>query len=219
MNRPCVLPILCLLLATDPVPADDVFAHPGDVATITHLLRRSIPGAGQVEVLRGQFSQRKMLREIPTPLNSVGEFVFARNSGIWWHTQTPFDSEFILSRGGMAQRDSGIETMNVNGDQQQEFQTTSMLFFALFTLDVDTLSQTFDLYGIADHQHWQLGLRPKSAAVAALFKDALISGGENVKQVVLHEANGDSTEINLHAVRSEQTALTVAERKRFGFPE
>jgi hypothetical protein len=150
-------------------------------------------------------------------LASAGEFILANKLGIWWHTETPFDSEFILSGGGMVQRSAGVEAANVSGDQQPELRLASSIFFALFTLDIEALSHTFDLYGVSDHNRWQLGLRPKSAAMATLFKDALISGGANVERVLLYESNGDTTEINLRDLRSEQTELKPAERERLGF--
>jgi len=195
---------LAALLLAAPALAGDLFEHPQTPAQAQSILRAAMPGLGQVEVLRGEYRQRKFLREIPRPLLSTGEFLLVRERGIWWHTQTPLESELTLRAVGPAQ----------SGGQE----AAAALFLALFALDLDTLARSFELFvmqsGTPQAPHWLLGLRPRDAAVAAWFRQATVSGGTRVEQLTLFEATGDRTEIDLDAAAEPPSSLTAAERQR-----
>ena len=81
-----------------------------------------------------------------------------------------------------------------------------MFFLALFTLDVSSLSSTFDLYGKSQGERWIVGLRPKSATIGSVFKQATITGSKDVEQVVLMDAQGDRTVIELKDIRYSPAA-------------
>ena len=195
------------LLLCAPALADDPFTHPQTPAQAESILRAAMPDFGQVQLLRGRYTQRKFLREIPRPLISTGEFLLVRDRGVWWHTQTPLDSELILI--GRSAAGSG------GGSQQPGPEMAASAFFALFTLDLDALARSFDLFLTQTGSEWALGLRPRDAALASWFEKATISGSSRVDQVTLFEAAGDRTEIDLLAVAQPQGSLTSAERKRF----
>lgn len=186
------------LLLCAPALAGDLFEHPKTSAQAQALLSATMPGLGQVELVRGRFSQRRFLREIPTPLVSTGEFLLVRDRGIWWHTLTPEESERTLIPGGESRRQLAASTL-----------------FALFALDLDTLARSFDLFGMRTKSDWQLGLRPHDAALAAWFSEARIRGGKRVQQVTLVEASGDRTQIDLKARPQPLSSLTSGERQRF----
>lgn len=206
---------LVAMLLTAPALADDLFNHPQTPAQAQAVLRAAMPGLGQVQVLRGRFSQRKFLREIPRPLTCAGEFLLVRDLGVWWHAQTPLDSVLTLTPGGLAQVDAGTPTPSIGSLRQPGPEIAAGIFFALFALDIDTLARSFDLFATQSAAHWQLGLRPRDAALAALFRQATLSGGEQVEQVTLFEAAGDRTEIDLEATAQPTSSLTPAERQRF----
>lgn len=200
---------LAAALMAAPAFAGDLFDHPRTPAQAQATLHAAMPGHAQVQVLRGRFSQRKYLREIPRPLVSAGEFVLVRDRGIWWHSQTPLDSELTLTPHGMIQRNAGTQARPAG------IEAAAAIFFALFALDLDTLAHSFDLFEMGSDSHWLLGLRPRDAALANWFERATISGGERVEQVTLVEAAGDRTEINLEAAEQPLWSLTPAERQRF----
>jgi hypothetical protein len=194
------------LLGSSFARADEaVFDHPvsGRVLLDTILVQpsRSLANA---KVLQGRFTHRKYLPEIPQPLTAQGDFAVGRELGVYWHTQTPFDSVFLLTQQGMIQRDEGKETMRVASQDQPGVRVIADIFLALFTLDIATLSASFDLYGQISKQpqtsQWTVGLKPKSNAAASLFKHAIISGDKDVRQVVLADKHGDRTVIDLESI-------------------
>lgn len=209
--------ILMLLLGyAGLAQAADVFDHP---QTADQLLKGPLsrPAAAlrDAQVMRGKFIYKKFLKEIPQPLISRGDFLFARDLGIDWHTREPFDSDFVLTAKGMTQRDDGKVTLQMNASEQPAVQIVAQIFLSLLSLDVGSLQNSFALSGIQQgkpgSETWQVGLRPTVSAIAAVFKEAVVSGGAQVETLVLRDANGDRTEISFADVQYA-SSITPAER-------
>jgi len=208
--------LLVLMLAAASVawPAEPVsVANAAQLAKLTRDTARSLSRA---QVVRGAFVQQRHLAGLSKPLESDGRFLFARGTGIEWHTEKPFDSQFILTEGGMTQRDEGGETLRISVADQPALTVVSRVFFALFALDFNALSQDFTMSGTdAPGAPWQLALRPRTAALGSVFRQALVTGDATVKSVRLEDANGDVTEIALRDVQYDPKGLTPDERRRF----
>jgi hypothetical protein len=189
---------LSLLFASLTHAQVDPFQHP---TTGSALLETTLAAPARTlanaKVLTGHFVHQKYLAEVPQPLVANGEFTYARAFGVHWHTQQPFDSVFVLTQTGIVQRDEGAETMRLSAQDQPAVRVIADIFLALFTLDVTSLSSSFDLFGQSQGQRWIVGLRPKSAAIGSVFKQATIVGEKDVEQVVLVDAHGDRTVIDL----------------------
>jgi Outer membrane lipoprotein carrier protein LolA len=176
----------------------DPFDHPtSGSALLNTTLAAPAKTLANAKVLKGRFVHQKHLTEVPQPLTANGEYTYARGLGVYWHTIAPFDSVFILTQRGIVQRDEGAETMRLSAQEQPAVRVIADIFLALFTLDVSSLSATFDLYGKSQGERWIVGLRPKSATIGSVFKQATITGAKDVEQVVLVDAHGDRTVIDL----------------------
>jgi hypothetical protein len=197
----------------DAAPAAVPVTSAAQLAKLTRDTARSLSKARAV---RGAFVQKRNLAGLSKPLESSGDFLFARDLGIAWHTRRPFDSQFVLTHEGMSQRDEGGEAMRVSAADQPALTVVSRVFFALFALDFEALSQDFTMAGLDDgKQPWRLLLRPKTAALGSVFKQAMLTGDATVQTVILEDANGDSTVIDLHDVQYDPKGLTGDERRRF----
>lgn len=194
--------------------ADPVFAHPAATKELDALLGPAARALGGAAAVRGAFSQRKFLRELPQPLTSSGEFLVARGTGIDWHTQAPFDSDLVLTPQAMVQRDGGAEAMRVDASTQPGLGAVEQVFDALFALDMPKLAERFTLYGLRGKDGWTLGLKPRDAALAKMIDTVVISGSEQPQRIVLHEINGDRTEISFSR-QSALASLSEADRQRF----
>ena len=191
------LALIASLLSLAAFADEGVFAHPQTADGVRALLSAPARELGQALALRGRFEQRKYLRELPQPLRSEGDFLFVRDLGIIWHTRQPLDTELVLTATGMRQLDGGRLTMTVSTSEQPALQVALRLFMALFSLDVAMLSGDFKLYGQAQEERWQLGLRPRQAALSQVFDEARISGAHAVERIELRDRNGDRTEISI----------------------
>jgi hypothetical protein len=203
MKPRAVLPwIAALFMLADAVAAPpDPFAHRvTDESQLRAAL--SLPAAklAKAQVLRGRFTHSKHLSEVPRPLVATGEFVFVRDLGVYWHTQQPFDSVVVLTGAGLEQRDGGEPALRVNANDQPAVRVIADIFMALFTLDVGILARDFDLYGGKVPDGWNVGLKPRSRAMASVFAQATVAGRDEVEQVVLTDARGDRTVIELSGI-------------------
>jgi hypothetical protein len=188
-------------------------ATPAELATITAPAARSLAGA---KAVRGRFLQRRYLAGLVKPLESSGTFVFAREAGIEWHTEKPFDSQFLLTESGIRQRDEGGDSLEISAADQPALAVVARVFFALFALDVDSLSHDFELYGReAGNAGWELGLKPRAEALGSVFRHAQVNGGSAVRTVTLEDGNGDRSEIEFSDVVFDPKGLTPEERRRF----
>ncbi len=196
-------------------PADPVFAHPAGDAALAELTRATARSLAPARAVRGRFVQRRYLAGLPHPLESSGNFLFARDAGIEWRTEQPFDSQFLLGAGGITQRDEGAETLHISTEEQPALQVVARVFFALFALDLSALAQDFELFGEARADGWVIGLKPRGAAMGSVFRHAIVSGGATVERVLLEDGNGDRSEILLREVHYDPRGMTADERRRF----
>jgi hypothetical protein len=92
------------------------------------------------------------------------------------------------------------------------------IFMALFTLDTQGLARNFDLFGGFDDQQqnrWIIGVKPRSKAIAGVFKEATVAGADEVEQVVLTDVHGDRTVIDLTAITYSSDPPGADTRARF----
>ena len=208
--------LLPMLLICSLARAADPFAHP---VTGEELMKGALsaPAAklARAEVLTGTFTHQKHLREIPKPLTSSGEFTFARSLGVYWHTRKPFDSVVVLTPSGILEQAEGSRSLKLSADEQPAVRMIASVFLALFTLDVSTLERSFELSAVSEGTRWTLGLKPRGGAIAQVFQRATVSGGADVEQVVLTDARGDRTVIDLAAIEYSSAPPDAQTRSRF----
>lgn len=191
---------LLLLLCTASWGADP-FAHPATgKALLDGALANPAARLAQAQSLSGRFTHQKHLREVARPLTSTGEFVFARELGVYWHTEKPFDSEVVLTRDGILEKAERSQTLQLSAGDQPAVRMIANVFLALFTLDMASLERDFELSSVSEGSRWTLGLKPRAGAIAAVFKQATVSGVADVEQVVLTDAHGDRTVIELSGI-------------------
>jgi hypothetical protein len=179
-------------------------------------LSRPAAQLAKAQVLSGKFTHRKHLREIPKPLTATGEFVFARELGVYWHTQKPFDSVVVLTPQGILEKAEGTQTLHLSADEQPAVRVIASVFLALFTLDMNTLEKNFRLFSEGETAgRWTIALEPRGGAIANVFVHATVSGTRDVEQVVLTDAHGDRTVIDLTAIDYSNAAPTPVTRALF----
>lgn len=210
-----VLAATTLLTAAAGAPPTDVFTHPATPAQVLAIARRATGPLADAQVVRGRFTQHRFLAELPKPLASDGDFVFARDLGIVWRTAQPFASRVVLGRNGLVQQDEDMAAVSIDAGSEPALRFVARVFFALFALDVDALATDFQLYATPVDRGWLIGLQPRAAVLRSVFLRAEIAGDDKVERVTLEDAHGDRTEILLSNVRYETTRLSVDEAAQF----
>lgn len=197
----------------------DPFTQPASAdALLRTVLARPAARLANAQVLRGQFRHNRHVPELPRPLASNGEFVFARDLGVWWHTRQPFNSVIVLTEAGMSQSDEGAPATRVSADEQPAVRLIASIFSSLFSLDVKRLEKEFELHGVNEGARWTIGLKPRAGTVSGAIGQIIVAGSDDVEQVVLGDAQGDRTVIDLSDIRYSGAAPDAETRALFSQP-
>jgi hypothetical protein len=212
--------------------ADTVFDHPADAAQLARDLAPAIATLRDARTLRGTYTQKKILHEVPRPLLAEGTFLFARDVGIAWRTVKPFSSELVITRRAILQRDRGGASSQLSAERQPAVRTVAEVFFAVFALDFAALEPLFELYSrraaaapgasagglkvfsMTPAAGWELGLRPK-AGLGGAIRQITVGGRRHVERVWLSEVSGDEADIRLRDTVASGEALSAEEQQRF----
>lgn len=205
MRRPVIFAVLAMLAALP--------ARAGDRAPSLDAVRAQL---ADVQVSEGRFTQHRHLAELPEPLRSSGEFLFARGLGVHWRTLKPFESDFLLTPTAMALAGETRPATRIDLASQPGLRLVSELFLAMFALDLKALEAHFTVTVEPARKGWALALAPRDPAMAAIARQVRVRGTRFVEEVEMVDARGDRTHITLdvtHASR-EQPSPTVVERFR-----
>jgi hypothetical protein len=167
-------------------------------------------------VQRGEFEQRKSVKGFKHPLVSKGDYLFARERGVVWHTREPFESTLVLTRERLISRGAdGANTTAMDARNEPGLRAVNQLLFALLAADLGALSQRFNIAGQApDSGPWQLTLTPRDAGLAAWLQKVELQGERQVQTVQWQEASGDASQIRFSS-QAGAAALSAEEAKRF----
>jgi Outer membrane lipoprotein carrier protein LolA len=209
--------VLLALLALAPFAhaRDAVFERRATPQQLLQLAASATSALQSAQVVRGQFVQRRNIAELPRPLQSKGEFLFARGLGIEWRTTTPFASQLVITKKGLAQRDDSGASRTFDASKEPAVRIVAEIFFAVFALDLRALEKDFVTFGMPRGSGWVIGLEPKQAYMRGLFAQILIAGGKGIDTVTLIDPAGELTVITLANTRYESTPLAATERTRF----
>ncbi len=199
----------------DRVPVESVFNHPGNPIDLRQLTNTASVSLASAQVVRGEFIQRRRVRDLPRPLESQGTFLYARGIGIEWCTVKPLHSCMAITGAGITRKYDDVSHAAAGRVSQPAQQTVARIFFNLFALDFDALARDFSLFGERIGGQWRVGLRARRAALGRVFKEAVLAGSTAADSIVLDDAGGNRTEITLHNLIFSSKPLPADDRARF----
>ena len=202
--------LLCVT-ALFALPFDAPAAAAADVDPVAALTSR----VHAEPVLRGTFTQNRLIRGFKRPVTSTGEFVVARDRGILWHTKTPFDSTLAMTPDRLRVVDARQQAeVDLDARREPMLRTLNGLLQAVVGGDVAALTRAFDLDArLIGSDAWELTLVPRDPALRGRFTTIRMNGAAYVREVRLEEASGDVTTVTL-AGHEAGTRLTDDETKR-----
>lgn len=160
-------------------------------------------------VLRGEFSQQKVIQGFKKPLLSSGNFAIARERGLAWNTLTPFASSLFITPNRLRSVANG-ETTTLDASKEPGLKAFNDLLIALLSGQLEALNTQFTISQLSvDGPRWSVTLQPEQAGLAQFIAQLHIQGQDFVEQVVLTEANGDHSTISFH--NQHAAALTPTE--------
>lgn len=156
-------------------------------------------------VVRGQFTQRKTVQGFKQPLQSSGDFVVARGKGIAWQVRQPFASTLIVKPDSLLSRAAdGSVAMQMKAQDEPVLRTINAMLFAVMAADLAQLGQYFEVTGQVQATGWKLHLVPRDAMLAQWLQSVDLRGQQFVQEVLLQEARGDRSQIQIQNPVAEQ---------------
>jgi len=144
--------------------------------------------------IEGRFRQEKHLAFMQNPIVAEGDFSLSRSEGLTWQVITPVSSlmqvrgrEVLLD--GERVQDHGIGRM------------MSRLMLGFMEGDLAGVTGLFDVQIENPEQEWRIQLEPKAERLKRVFDRIDLSGDSYLRQIDLHEADGNSTRISFSEVR------------------
>lgn len=147
-------------------------------------------------LVRADFKQARQIKGIAKPLNAKGSMIFARQQGLYWHQQQPFNLVLVLTQNKMTQIVNGEEAQVITEESNPQMFQFNNLLTAILNLDKKVLARSFSSDIKGDEKGWVLTLKPIASPINKIFNAITLSGNEFVEQVVLDDKQGDKTTIN-----------------------
>lgn len=163
----------------------------------------------QPQSVQGQFTQQRYLKSLNKPIQTSGEFALKKQAGLFWHVQKPLDLQLRVRPQGIAQWDKSRQTWR---NSQQTGQAAQVkLFMAVLGGDTQELTKQFNLHASGSLKNWTLTLQPKTTIMKQVFENITIQGDQVVRQVQLHEKQGDRTVLTFQHTKINQAFNHKAE--------
>lgn len=159
--------------------------------------------------IQGAFTQQRHLKSLSKPMTTQGKFVLLPKRGLLWQMQKPFDTTLRVRSDGIMQWNGKDWTANAKQTGQNR---QIKLFLDLLGGNTQGLEKQFDLKLSGTAQKWTLQLQPKTAVMKQVFERIEISGGSTVRQIELHEKQGDRTVMQFHQIQTGKALDDFAKR-------
>jgi hypothetical protein len=167
------------------------------------------------KVMCGRFDQSKQLAGMKKPLLSNGRFCVAVGRGVLWRTLQPFPNTLRLTRDEIMAMQGERVAMRLDAKQEPVVRTINNLLFSLLAGDLGQLETMFEGEGATQDGQWSVALKARDPSLAKVIAGVSLEGGAFVKNIVLHEANGDRTSISFSAMQTGDAAITAEEAALF----
>lgn len=152
----------------------------------------------QHNAIRAQFVQTKKMAALKKPLVIQGNLLYVKNEGVLWEIERPYRITYVLN-------DSRIVEIAANGTRQVRnardvpgLSQIGQIFQAMLGGDAAALTKYFDARIMEQPSQWDVLLKPRQQQLQQFLTQIQLSGDEFVQDIVIGEANGDTTQIHLN---------------------
>jgi hypothetical protein len=167
------------------------------------------------KILCGRFDQSKQLVGMKKPLLSSGRFCVAAGKGVLWRTLQPFPSTLRLTRDEIVHMQGERVAVRLDAKQEPVVRMINNVLFSLLAGDLGQLETLFEGEGSVQDNQWSVALKARDPGLAKVIAGVSLEGGAFVKQITIHEASGDLTNIVFSAMQTGEAALAPEEAAQF----
>ena len=166
-------------------------------------------------IMCGRFDQTKQLAGMKKPLASNGRFCVVAGKGVLWRTLQPFPNTLRLTRDEIVNYQGDRVAMRLDAKTEPTVRMINNVLFSLLSGDLGQLDSLFEVDGAIDANSWAVALKPRQPGLEKAIGTIKLEGGNYVKNIVMSQAGGDTTNIVFSAIQTGETALTKEEAALF----
>lgn len=168
------------------------------------------------DVLRGEFTETRVLKDLTAPLVSRGSFTIAPRYGLIWKVEHPFALTTTLTAEGLRQETQGMEATNLRAERLPFLGPLYHMLMGSLAGDIAPLHSQFEITQQGTPRAWKATLIPKPQASAMPFARIEMEGGRFVTRVVMHKPDGETDRLLFRHQTLNRLPLTAAEQAAFG---
>ncbi|MBN3564433.1 outer membrane lipoprotein carrier protein LolA [Aliamphritea spongicola] len=143
------------------------------------------------ESMDGEFTQTKFLAVLQVGVKSSGRFSYQRDKQVTWLTEQPVVNELIITPTALISRQGGDELLRLDTQKNPAAVILGDIIFSVLTADWSVLARYFTVTGDLNDGSWQAELLPSDESIRQSVTRVELQGDTLLRQIVLHEANGD----------------------------
>lgn len=171
---------------------------------------------GNVQILRGSFTQQRQLKGFNGPMLSEGYFIIAPKHGLIWGLEKPFAGATVITANGLVQLIDGASVMNLDAQKTPFMQHLYDTLSGILTGNWAALETDFIVTASGNAYGWGMTLMPRRADNPAMpFSSITISGQRFVETVILLKTDGDADTLNFQRQSVSAAAPTAEENRLF----
>lgn len=154
----------------------------------------------QASTIHADFDQTKTLQALKRPLRTSGKLVFARDHGVLWRIEKPYQASYALSTEKITEIGPDGSRKVRSAREVPALAQVGRVFQAIFQGNVRGLEDHFAVTVSGDAEHWRVDLAPKPA-LQRFIKSVVARGGRYLDLIEIEEAQGDRTRIEFRDTR------------------
>lgn len=208
--------MLILLFFVGVVWADN---HSSDEAQTR--LNQLTSGYIDLHLFEASFIQTKQVKFMQKPLVSSGRIRFAKNHGLLWIIDKPFQSKTWVNQQGVFKANQFEDKKQVKDPQMK---AVAGLLGDLLSAQIDQVAQKFSV--VEDSTDidtvWQVTLRPNTTLMKKVLQSIQVIGTDpdvenvqGIQRIVVTDSNQNVTEIEFNDIKRQHKPLTDQQISEF----
>ena len=162
------------------------------------------------DVLRGRYSQTRLIAVLSRPLESSGRFILSER-GLHWQQEEPFISVLIADGERLVQRLADGQVTTIDGAEQPIVLSFSRIFLSIFRGDHGELEDNFSIQFETHDDVWEIGLTPIGFPLSEAINKIMLRGREHIDQLSVFSHSSDEMTINFFDLGTRPEQLTEHE--------
>lgn len=161
-------------------------------------------------VLRGRFTQERIVPGLSAPLVSEGRFLIS-DSGLYWEQRQPFRSVIIANGQRLTQIVGNQSPTTITAAEQPVVSGMGIIFLSVFRGDQAALEENFDVTFSSSGSTWSIQLEPRNYPLTETISELQLQGRSYIDKMAVTGPADDTMTVEFLDVTDDPPDLTPNE--------